>query len=114
MIISSGILRLKNIETKTNNEYLTLFLNSVITKEQINRDVAGSVILHWRPDQIKKILVPILSHKKQIQIQKLVTDSLNLHRKSKELLKHSKHAVETAIKQNEKTALAWLKTSKSS
>ncbi|MBU2249676.1 MAG: hypothetical protein KKD77_23210, partial [Gammaproteobacteria bacterium] len=48
MILSGGILRLKSKTTKTNNEYLTLVLNSLLVKEQINRDVGGSIILHWR------------------------------------------------------------------
>ena len=110
MIVSSGILRLKNKqEDKVNNNYLTLFLNSIITKEQINRDVGGSIILHWLPDQVKQTQIPLLSKEKQMQIQKLVTESLNLHKKSKKLLENSKYAVETAIEKDEKTALHWLK-----
>ena len=108
MIISSGILRLKNQEDKINNDYLTLFLNSIITKEQINRDVGGSIILHWRPDQIKQTLIPILSKEKQNHIQRTVVESLNLHTKSQKLLEYSKHAVEKAIEQNEKSAIQWL------
>ena len=50
MIPSGGVLRLKSKTDKINNEYLTLVLNSILTKEQVNRDVGGSLILHWRPD----------------------------------------------------------------
>ena len=64
MIPSGGILRLKNKTDKVNNEYLTLTLNSILTKEQVSRDVGGSVILHWRPDQVKGTVLPILSEKK--------------------------------------------------
>ncbi len=110
MIVSSGILRLKNKqEDKVNNNYLTLFLNSMITKEQINRDVGGSIILHWLPDQVKQTQIPLLLKEKQMQIQKLVTESLSLHKQSKKLLENSKYAVETAIEKDEKTALHWLK-----
>ncbi len=44
MIPSGGILRLK-CKSEINNEYLTLVLNSILTKEQVNRDVGGSVII---------------------------------------------------------------------
>ncbi len=70
MIPSSGILRLKSKTSKVNNEYLTLVLNSVLTQEQVNRDVGGSIILHWRPDQVKQTVIPILPESKQLEIQK--------------------------------------------
>ena len=54
MIPAGGILRLKSKTDKIGNEYLTLVLNSILTQEQINRDVGGSVILHWRPDQVAR------------------------------------------------------------
>jgi len=46
-------LRLKNSDI--NNEYLALVLNSIIVQLQIERDVGGSIINHWRPDQLEKI-----------------------------------------------------------
>ena len=109
MIISSGILRLQNKSNRINNICLTSILNSIITKEQMNRDASGFVILHWKPDQIKQTLIPILSKEKQIHIQNMVIESLTLYKKSKKLLEYSKHAVEKAIEQDEKSALAWLK-----
>ena len=59
MIPAGGILRLKSKTDKINNEYLTLVLNSILTQEQVNRDVGGSVILHWRPDQVAGTVIPI-------------------------------------------------------
>lgn len=108
MIPSSGILRLKSKTDDINNEYLTLVLNSMLTKEQVNRDVGGSVILHWRLDQIQETVIPILSHKKQDQIQQKVTESFNLRKRSKYLLECVKLAVEMAIEQDEQTAINWL------
>lgn len=111
MIPSGGILRLK-VRTekadKVNNEYLTLALNSILTKEQVNRDVGGSVILHWRPEQVKGTLIPILSEDKQTQIQQKVIESFNLRKQSKRLLECAKRAVEIAIDQDEKKAINWL------
>jgi len=108
MIPSGGILRLKNKSDKINNEYLTLVLNSILTREQVNRDVGGSVILHWRPDQVKETVIPILSEAKQTQIQQKVTESFNLRKQSKHLLECAKKAVEMAIEQDEQKAINWL------
>lgn len=109
MIPSGGILRLKSKTTKINNEYLTLVLNSVLVKEQINRDVGGSVILHWRPDQVKETVIPILAEEKQAEIKAKVIESLRLRKQSKHLLECAKRAVEIAIEKDEKSAIDWLK-----
>ena len=109
MIPSGGILRLKNKTDKINNEYLTLVLNSILTKEQVNRDVGGSVILHWRPDQVKNTVIPILPEEMQNEIQQNVIESFNLRKQSKHLLECAKRAVEIAIEQDEQTATNWLK-----
>ncbi len=108
MIPSGGILRLKSKTTKTNSEYLTLVLNSILVKEQINRDVGGSVILHWRPDQVKETVIPILAEEKQTEIQEKAIESLSLRKQSKHLLECAKRAVEIAIEKDEQTAITWL------
>lgn len=108
MIPSGGILRLKLNSNKVNNEYLTIVLNSILTKEQVNRDVGGSVILHWRPDQVKETVIPILPEKLQVEIQQNVTESFKLRAQSKHLLDCAKRAVEIAIEQDEQTAKTWL------
>jgi len=108
MIPSGGILRLKSKSDKINNEYLTLVLNSILTKEQVNRDVGGSVILHWRSDQVKGTVIPILPEEKQTQIQQKVIESFNLRKQSKHLLECAKRAVEMAIEQDEETAMQWV------
>ena len=108
MIPSSGILRLKIKTDKINNEYLTLVLNSILTKEQVSRDVGGSVILHWRPDQVKNTVIPILPAEIQSEIKAQVIESFNLRKRCKHLLECAKRAVEIAIEQNEETAMGWL------
>ena len=110
MIPAGGILRLKNTTDKIRNEYLTLVLNSILTQEQINRDVGGSVILHWRPDQVAGTVIPILPQEKQTEIQEKVLDSFDLRKRAKDLLEHAKHAVEIAIEQDEQTAINWLES----
>lgn len=108
MIPSGGILRLELKAKQVNEDYLTLVLNSLIVKEQINRDVGGSVILHWRPEQVRETLIPILQEDKQALIKQKVTDSFNLRKQSKHLLECAKRAVEIAIEQNEDAAIKWL------
>ena len=110
MIPAGGILRLKNKSDKINNEYLTLVLNSILTQEQVNRDVGGSVILHWRPDQVAGTIIPILHQDKQTEIEQKVLESFNLRKHSKDLLEHAKRAVEIAIEQDEQTAIDWLES----
>lgn len=108
MIPSGGILRLKVKNTQINEDYLTLVLNSMIVQEQINRDVGGSVILHWRPEQVKQTLIPILNNEKQNDIQQKITEAFDLRKQSKRLLECAKRAVELAIEQDEKAAVKWL------
>ena len=110
MIPSSGILRLKIRMDKVGNEYLTLVLNSILTQEQVNRDVGGSVILHWRPDQVAGTVIPILEKEKQVKIEQKVIESFNGRKRAKDLLEHAKRAVEIAIEQDEQTAIDWLES----
>ena len=110
MIPAGGILRLKNKSDKINNEYLTLVLNSILTQEQVNRDVGGSVILHWRPDQVAGTIIPILHQDKQTEIEQKVLESFNGRKRAKDLLEHAKRAVEIAIEQDEQTAIDWLES----
>ena len=108
MIPAGGILRLKRKSAKINDEYLTLALNSMLTQEQVNRDVGGSVIMHWRPDQVAGTLIPILPQAKQAEIRRKVMESATLRRQSRELLERAKRAVEMAIEDGEDAAMAWL------
>ena len=108
MVPSSGILRLKRKTGKINDECLVLALNSILTKEQANRDVGGSVILHWRPKQIAAVAIAILPQEAQTKIQKCVAESFALRQESKRVLHSAKRAVEMAIEEDEETAVEWL------
>jgi len=104
-VISNGILRLQINENKINKEYLALCINSFIGEMQIKRDGEGSVILHWKPEQVKKLKIPILPPKIQQKIASLVQQSHEAKMKAKELLEVAKRSVEIAIEKNEKEAL---------
>lgn len=97
-IISSGILRLELKEKDIEKEYLTLCLNSIIGQMQSERDGGGSVITHWKPEQIKRILIPILPKPTQQKIAKLVQKSHESRKRAKQLLEEAKQKVEELIK----------------
>ena len=108
MIVSGGILRLKMDSKQVLPEYLTLVLNSVIVQKQIERDAGGSIINHWRPDQVKTTLIPILKEDKQKEIKELIEKSFNDRKLSKSLLEIAKRGVEMAIEKNEQEAEKWM------
>lgn len=108
MIAAGGILRLWLNDARVNADYLTLALNSMLTRMQAERDAGGSVIRHWRPDQIAATLIPILPPALQSEIQHAVAESFALRQLSRQLLDTAKRGVEIAIEQGEPAAMAWL------
>jgi len=102
-ITAGGILRLE-LKSKIEPEYLALVLNSIVGQMQMERDTGGSVILHWRPSQIRNCLIPILPKPTQQRIAKLAHQSYQARKESKELLEKAKREVEKMIeKGGEKT-----------
>ncbi len=109
MIVSGGILRLDVWDKNTiAPEVLTLVLNSLIVEKQMKRDIGGSVILHWRPDQIENIIIPLFDDKIQTEIKQKVEESFEMRDKSKKLLEIAKLGVEKAIEEDEDAATAWI------
>lgn len=96
-IISSGLLRLTTDTNKILPEYLTLCINSMIGQLQIERDTGGSVIDHWRPEQIKKLKIPILHYNQQNEISDLLLASYTERKKSEEILNSAKERIESEI-----------------
>ncbi|MCG2717328.1 MAG: restriction endonuclease subunit S [Nanoarchaeota archaeon] len=101
-VISSGILKLKINEDEINKEYLALCVSSLIGKMQVERDGGGSVITHWKPEQIKRLKIPILPPESQQKIASLVQQSHEARRKAKELLEEAKQKVEEMIEGKKK------------
>ena len=64
---------------------------------QIERDAGGSIIIHWRPDQVENTIIPILPLKTQQKIADLVNESFKLRKEAKELLEEAKKRVEEEI-----------------
>lgn len=107
-ITSGAILHLTVSNKKVLPDYLTLVLNSIVVKLQAERDAGGSIIQHWKPDEIKQVIIPVVDDKIQKTIADKIQQSFALLSKSHQLLEAAKKAVEIAIEQNEKAALDYL------
>lgn len=108
IITSGAILHLTIKDNSVMPDYLTLVLNSIVVKMQAERDAGGSVIQHWKPSEIEKVIIPILDNEEQIQIAEKVQESFALRRESARLLELAKTAVEVAIEQGEDKAMELL------
>ncbi|MFA6485796.1 MAG: restriction endonuclease subunit S [Candidatus Magasanikbacteria bacterium] len=95
-IVAGGVLRLK-LKEKMNPEYLALVLNSIVGQMQAKRDAGGSIIAHWKPEQIKNLVVPILPAATQEKIAGLIVKSHEARKKAKRLLEEAKLKVEEMI-----------------
>lgn len=100
-IISGGILQLR-VKDDIESEYLALCINSVVGRMQSERDAGGSVIAHWKPEQIKNLIIPVLPKSTQQRIAELVKKSHEARKKSKGLLEEAKRKVEEMIEKRVK------------
>lgn len=96
-ITAGSVMILKINENKINKEYLALCINSIIGNMQIEREGGGSVITHWRPEQIKNLQVPILYEKVQQEISSLIEQSHETKQRAGKLWEEAKRKVEKAI-----------------
>jgi len=97
VIAAGSILILKINENEIDKEYLALCINSIIGKLQIEREGGGSTIIHWRPEQIKNLQIPILYKKVQQEISSLIEQSYKTKQRARELWEEVKRKVEKAI-----------------
>lgn len=64
---------------------------------QVERDAGGSIIVHWKPEQIKELQIPILPKLTQQKIADLVSKSHEARKKARELLEEAKQKVEKMV-----------------
>lgn len=106
-IVSSGILRLSLVDSIPPH-YLEILLNSLFVQLQIEQNVGGSVIKHWKPSEVRKTLIPRLSDEKEREIAGLVQQAHAARREARALMEKAKRAVEMAIEESEERALQFL------
>ena len=112
-ITSGAILHLKVKNTKEIiPAYLTLALNSKLVQMQAERDAGGSIILHWRKEEIEQVVVPVIDYKLQEKIATLIEESFQLKSESEGLLAVAKRAVEIAIEEDEAAAMRYIAANK--
>lgn len=97
VITSGALLHLDVTDSDVSSDYLTLVLNSIVVRLQAERDYSGAIIQHWKTDDIKKVIIPILPTEAQKKIVQKVRQSMALRTESKELLEIAKHKVEDVI-----------------
>lgn len=89
--------------------YLALLLNSPIVRMQAERDSGGSIMKHWKPTQIADVDIPLLSIERQLYYENNCDKSFHDYNLAERILNKLEEAVEMAIKNDEKTAVNFLK-----
>lgn len=98
---SSALLHLKIIDDGILPDYLTLVLNSTIVKLQAERDAGGSIIQHWKPDEIEEVIIPIIDKDRQELLSGIVKESFKLKAVSEGIIESLKLIVDSAIEVDE-------------
>lgn len=107
-ITSSAILHLQIKGEDVLPDYLSLIINSVVVRMQAEQNSSGAIIQHWKPSEIRDVIIPILPMEKQIVISQEVINSFKLRSESKTIIEASKHAIELALEQNTQSAIRYL------
>lgn len=97
VITSSAIVHLIVTDKEVLPDYLTLIINSVVVQMQAERDAGGSIIQHWKPSEIEKVVIPVLPMQEQIKLSEILQQSFALRKESKRLLQKATLMVENAI-----------------
>ena len=96
-IISGGIVKLLLFDNDIPKEYLALVINSKICQMQIDRDCSGALILHWKPEQIRQLKIPVLEINFMNKLADLVINSKAAKKESEQLLSSAIKQVEDLI-----------------
>lgn len=100
-IFSSGIVKL-TMHDDLPKEYLAIVMNSIIGKMQAYRVCSGALITHWKIEDMKKMLIPIIDEERMYYIANLVSRSKEAKIQSKRLLFQAKKHLEELIEQEVK------------
>lgn len=98
-VISGGIMKLSLKDNSVPSEYLALVINSKICRMQIEQECSGALIVHWKPEAIRKLEIPLLPLKIMNQLNNLVSDSKKAKIESQSLLEQAKSCVEQLIEE---------------
>jgi type I restriction enzyme M protein len=107
-IISSEIMLLRLRNTDVLPDYLSLYLNSPIGYQQVERWTHGAAFYSVSQDDLGKVEIALLSKPLQEELARKVQESLAVEQKSQKLLELAKQGVEKAIEEGETVATKWL------
>ena len=108
-IISSEIMLLRLTDEHVLPDYLALFMNSLVGKQQVERWAHGAAFYSISQSDLAQVKVVVPIRGVQEQLTALVQRSLYTEQEAKQLLETAKRAVEVAIEDSEEAALALLK-----
>jgi len=90
--------------------YLLALVKSVVVREQIACEAAGTILAAVPAKNLRNIIVPQVPPAKRQQIDDLIRQSHAARRQAKALLEKAKRAVEMAIEEGEEKAMAFLQS----
>ena len=80
---------MKIIDTSIPSEYLALVINSKICRIQVERVCSGALIIYWKPGDISKLEIPVLSDGIMKKLSKLVTKSKQAKTRVEQLIEEA-------------------------
>lgn len=107
-IISHGIARLKLDKSLPRTklvrglppEYISLCINSPVCQSQIKADRDGSLVPHWKIEQIKKLEIPVIPPKERKSALRNIKKSNTLFQEGKKDLRQAAQQAERLIENN--------------
>ena len=100
-VVYSGVL---------NSKVLLVLLKSIVGQLQLKKGCSGTILTAINKTEFRKTAIPKIKTEKQAEIEQKVVESFNGRKRAKNLLEHTKRAVEIAIEQDEQTAIDWLES----
>ncbi|MBR0257132.1 MAG: restriction endonuclease subunit S, partial [Synergistaceae bacterium] len=104
-VTSGALLHLRVTCDDVLPDYLALVLNSEFVRLQAERDSNGAIIKHWKPDDIARVVVPVVDQDTQQRISGHVRESFTLRRESQRLISLAVKSVEAAVEYGEDSAM---------
>ncbi len=106
--INQAVSILRFEEDQIKRLYLIVFFNSEIGKIHISKYARQGVQTNLNLNEVSNLKIPVLEWSAQEEISQKVQESVDIKRKSKQLLEIAKTGVERAIETDEATATTWM------
>ena len=106
--INQAVSILRFEEDQIKRLYLIVFFNSEIGKIHISKYARQGVQTNLNLNEVSNLKIPVLEWSAQEKISQKVQESVDIKRKSKQLLEIAKTGVERAIETDEATATTWM------